>query len=326
MSQILELSAFEIASKIKAGELSATEVTLAAIAQIEATEPKIKAYLTVTRDSALSEAEVIDRAIAAGGPVGPLAGVPVALKDNLCTNGIRTTAGSKILDNFIPPYDATVVQMLHSAGAISVGKANCDEFAMGSSTENSGFGPSRNPWNTETVPGGSSGGSAAAVAAGSATIALGSDTGGSIRQPASLCGVVGMKPTYGLVSRYGLIAYASSLDQIGPFSRTVKDTALTLNAIVGYDPHDSTSLNRPAEDYTAACQNDVKGLRIGIPKEFFGSGVTKEVSNLIHAAIKQLCDMGATAEECSLPTSDYSLASSYIIAPAEASSNLARFD
>jgi aspartyl-tRNA(Asn)/glutamyl-tRNA(Gln) amidotransferase subunit A len=250
----------------------------------------------------------------------------VALKDNLCTTGVRTTAGSKILYNFVPPYDATVVARLRAAGAVFVGKANLDEFAMGSSTENSGFHTTRNPWDLERVPGGSSGGSAAAVAARECLVALGSDTGGSIRQPAALCGVVGLKPTYGRVSRYGLIAYASSLDQIGPLGKDVLDCALTLNAIAGHDPSDSTSTAVPVPDFTAACRADVKGLRIGVPKEFFAQGVSSEVSATVRAAIDKLVELGATAEECSLPSIDYCLAAYYILAPAEASSNLARFD
>ena len=249
-----------------------------------------------------------------------------ALKDNICTRGIRTTCGSRILPNFVPPYDATVVSRLNDAGAVLIGKANCDEFAMGSSTENSGYGPSHNPWDMTRVPGGSSGGSAAAVAAGETAVALGSDTGGSVRQPAAFCGVVGLKPTYGRVSRYGLVAYASSLDQIGPITRTVEDAALVMNAIAGHDPLDSTSLKVEVPDYRSACQSDVKGLRIGIPKEYFGEGVDGAVSQLVRKAIEKICELGVVAEECSLPSTEYALAAYYIIAPAEASSNLARFD
>ncbi len=326
MPDLHTLTAQQIAALVQQREISAREVAEAALTRIEAVEPAVKALLTVTPEVALAQADAIDQAIARGEAAGPLAGVPVALKDNLCTTGVRTTCGSRILGNFVPPYDATVAARLAAAGAVLVGKANCDEFAMGSSTENSAFGPSRNPWNPGYVPGGSSGGSAAAVAACETPIALGSDTGGSIRQPASLCGVVGLKPTYGLVSRYGLVAYASSLDQIGPFARTVRDAAVTLSAIAGKDPMDSTSVDLPVPDFAAACGGDVKGLRIGVPREYFAEGVEPEVAALVRAAIERLCDLGATAEECSLPTTDYCLAAYYIIAPAEASSNLARFD
>ena len=322
----MEGTAQELRERIVRGEVSAREVTEATLARIEAVEDKVKAFLTVTPELALAQADAIDSARQAGETLPPLAGISLALKDNLCTNGVKTTAGSKILYNFVPPYDATVVARLRVAGAIFVGKANLDEFAMGSSTENSGFHTSRNPWDTERVPGGSSGGSAAAVAAQEAFLALGSDTGGSIRQPASFCGIVGMKPTYGRVSRYGLIAYASSLDQIGPLGRSVLDCALLLNVIAGHDPLDSTSAKLPVPDFTAACGEDVKGLRIGIPKEFFGQGVTSEVAATVRTAIEKLTALGATAEECSLPSIEYALAAYYIIAPAECSSNLARFD
>ena len=328
MTALYELTAHEQSLKLASKEISARELTLAHLARIEAVEPSVKAFLAITPEVALAQADAVDAKRIAGEPLAPLAGIPVALKDNLCTIGTTTTAGSKILHNFVPPYDATVVQKLKSAGAVFVGKANLDEFAMGSSTENSGFHTSRNPWDTERVPGGSSGGSAAAVAACEASVSLGSDTGGSIRQPASLCGVVGLKPTYGRVSRYGLIAYASSLDQIGPFGRDVTDCALLLNVIAGHDPLDTTCNNLPIPDYTANLTLDanVKGLRIGVPKEFFGAGVTSEVAALVRAAIDQLVSLGATAEECSLPATEYALASYYIIAPAECSSNLARFD
>jgi aspartyl-tRNA(Asn)/glutamyl-tRNA(Gln) amidotransferase subunit A len=320
------MTACELGALMEKKDLSARELAEATLARIEAVEPKVKAYLTVTGEQALKQADAVDERRAAGETLGPLAGIPLALKDNLCTRGIRTTCGSKILDNFVPPYDATTVARLNAHGAIMAGKANCDEFAMGSSTENSGYGPSRNPWDITRVPGGSSGGSSAAVAAGEAVLGLGSDTGGSIRQPAALCGIVGLKPTYGRVSRYGLVAYASSLDQIGPFARTVEDAALLLNAIAGHDANDSTAVNLPVPDYTAACVSDVKGLRIGVPKEFFGAGVDHRIAALVRDAVELLCGLGATAEECSLPYTDYSLASYYIIAPAEASSNLARYD
>jgi aspartyl-tRNA(Asn)/glutamyl-tRNA(Gln) amidotransferase subunit A len=326
VAELYDLTARELSARIRRKEVSAREVAKAALTRIEAVEPLLSAYLTVTRDHALAQADGVDRSIAAGEAVGPLAGVPLALKDNLCTRGIRTTCGSRILPNFVPPYDATVVTRLREAGALLTGKTNCDEFAMGSSTENSGYGPSRNPWDTSRVPGGSSGGSAVAVAASEAVVALGSDTGGSIRQPAALCGVVGLKPTYGRVSRSGLVAYASSLDQNGPFARTVEDAALVLNAIAGHDPLDSTSVDLPVPDYLQACRADVKGLRVGVPKEFFGEGVDPQVSSVVREAIEKLCALGATAEECSLPSTEYALAAYYIIAPAEASSNLARYD
>ncbi|HZO90797.1 MAG TPA: Asp-tRNA(Asn)/Glu-tRNA(Gln) amidotransferase subunit GatA [Chthonomonadaceae bacterium] len=326
MSELIDLTAHEARERIAGGQISARELTEAALARIQVVEERVRAFLTVTPELALSQAEALDARRAQGEALPSLAGIPVAIKDNICTTGVTTTAGSKILYNFVPPYDATVVTRLRRAGAVFVGKANCDEFAMGSSTENSGFHTTRNPWDLERVPGGSSGGSAAAVAAEEACLALGSDTGGSIRQPASLCGVVGLKPTYGRVSRYGLIAYASSLDQIGPFGKDVTDCALLLNAIAGHDALDSTSTNVPVPDFTAACRPDVKGLRIGVPKEFFAQGVTPEVAATVRAAVDKLVELGATAEECSLPSIEYCLAAYYIIAPAEASSNLARFD
>jgi len=326
MSELYELTAHEASKKLASREISARELTESALSRIDAVENRIKAFITLTPKNALAQADAIDEKRTKGETLPPLAGIPIALKDNLCTTGVKTTAGSKILYNFIPPYDATVVSKLLTAGAISVGKTNLDEFAMGSSTENSGYHTSHNPWDTSRVPGGSSGGSAAAVAAQEAFIALGSDTGGSIRQPAALCGIVGMKPTYGRVSRYGLIAYASSLDQIGPLSKDVLDCALMLNAICGHDPSDSTSTATEVPDFTAACRSDVSGLRIGIPKEYFGPGVLPEVAATVRAAIDRLTELGATAEECSLPTTDYGLAAYYIVAPAECSSNLARFD
>jgi aspartyl-tRNA(Asn)/glutamyl-tRNA(Gln) amidotransferase subunit A len=307
-------------------EVSAREIAESVFERIAAVEGRVRAYLTLTQDRAMQQAAAVDEKIARGEPVGPLAGIPLALKDNLCTRGIRTTCASRILHNFIPPYSATVVTRLLAGDCVLTGKTNCDEFAMGSSTENSGFGPSRNPWDVTRVPGGSSGGSAAAVAAGETVIALGSDTGGSIRQPAALCGIVGLKPTYGRVSRYGLVAYASSLDQIGPMARTVEDAALLLNVIAGKDEYDSTSVDVPVPDYTRSCRADVQGLRIGVPREFFAEGVDREVAACVRAAVDHLCSLGAAAEECSMPTIDYCLAAYYIIAPAEASSNLARYD
>ena len=326
MSTLYEMTARELSAQIADKQITAREVTESVLERIDQVEIGVNAYLSRTSDRALEQADAVDARIAKGEKLGPLAGIPIAIKDNMCTCGVRTTSGSKILHNFVPPYNATVVDRIEAAGTVCVGKANLDEFAMGSSTENSGFGPSRNPWNTDCVPGGSSGGSAAAVAAGEAIVALGSDTGGSIRQPASFCGLVGLKPTYGRVSRYGLIAYASSLDQIGPLTKTVEDTALVLNAIAGDDPLDSTCVNLLVPDYTGALRSDVKGLKIGVPKEFFGVGVDPAVSKLIREAVEKLCDMGAEAEECSLPSIEYCLAAYYIIAPAEASSNLARFD
>jgi aspartyl-tRNA(Asn)/glutamyl-tRNA(Gln) amidotransferase subunit A len=326
MSELYNLTARQAQEGLAKGEFSARELTEATLARIEAVEEKVKAFLTVMPEEARAQANAIDRRRAQGESLPPLAGLPLALKDNLCTKGTRTTAASKILHNFVPPYDATVVARLREAGAVIVGKANLDEFAMGSSTENSGFHTTRNPWNLACVPGGSSGGSAAAVAAGESLLALGSDTGGSIRLPAAYCGVVGMKPTYGRISRYGLIAYASSFDQIGPFGKTVEDCALLLQAIAGHDPLDSTSAHQPVPDYLEACRPDVKGLKIGVPKEYFGEGTTPEVASAIRAAVDKLVELGAVAEECSLPTTDYALAAYYILAPAECSSNLARFD
>ncbi|MGD1853737.1 MAG: Asp-tRNA(Asn)/Glu-tRNA(Gln) amidotransferase subunit GatA [Leptolyngbyaceae cyanobacterium] len=307
-------------------ERTAVEITQDYLDRLQALEPKLHSFLAVTADKALAQAEQVDAAIAAGTSLGPLAGIPIALKDNLCTKGIRTTCASKILDGFIPPYESTVTQRLAAAGAIFLGKTNMDEFAMGSSTENSAYQLTANPWDTSCVPGGSSGGSAAAVAADQAPIALGSDTGGSIRQPASYCGVVGMKPTYGLVSRFGLVAFASSLDQIGPFSRTVEDTAILLGAIAGHDTKDATSLNVKIPDYTQHLKTDLKGKRIGLVKETFGDGVDGDVAKAMDAAIEQMKQLGAEIVEISCPNFKYGLPTYYIIAPCEASSNLARYD
>ena len=326
MPHLHTLTAAEIVRAVTSGSVSARDVVDAFLQQIDAVEPAIKAFLTLTPEEARQRASELDARRSRGEPLGPLAGVPVAIKDNICTQSVRTTCASRILADFVPPYDATVVERLRQADAVLVGKTNCDEFAMGSSTENSAFGPTRNPWNLDCVPGGSSGGSAAAVAAQEVPVALGSDTGGSIRQPAALCGVVGLKPTYGRVSRYGLVAYASSLDQIGPFSRTVEDTALLLQVIGGHDPMDSTSVDMAVPDYAQACRPEVKGLRIGVPKEYFGQGVDTEVGETVSRAVEALCQLGAIAEECSLPHTDYALEAYYILAPAEASSNLARYD
>jgi len=307
-------------------EISSVELTREYLDHIREYEPKIKAFITITEDEALKQAEEVDKAIAQGEEIGPLAGIPMALKDNLCTEGIVTTCASQMLRDFNPPYDATVVSRLKAAGAVLVGKLNMDEFAMGSSTENSGYFPTANPWDLSRVPGGSSGGSAASVAAGEVPYSLGSDTGGSIRQPAAFCGVVGLKPTYGAVSRYGLVAFASSLDQIGPLTRTVEDNALVLNAIAGHDPLDSTSVPFNKPDYTQFLENNVRGLKIGVPKEFFGLGLKQEVAAVIEQAIKTFEQLGAKIEECSLPHMEYALPAYYIIAPAECSSNLARYD
>ncbi len=324
--ELAKLTCHEIHNLLKSKEITSLEVTSAVISRIEAVEPDVHAYITTTFEQALEQAKLVDKEILQGKELSPLAGIPIAIKDNMCTKGIRTTCGSKILHNFIPPYDAFVIQRLKEAGAIIIGKTNMDEFAMGSSTENSYFGPTRNPWNLDTVPGGSSGGSAAAVAADEAILALGSDTGGSIRQPAALCGVVGFKPTYGRVSRFGLIAFASSLDQIGPITKDVTDCALLSNVICGYDPQDSTSVNLPVPDFTKSLVNDISGFRIGVPKEYFIEGIHPEVKQGVEKAIGILEDLGAVRVEVSLPHTEYCVAVYYLIAPAEASSNLARYD
>lgn len=324
--ELIHQPAHELQKLLQSKEISCRELTQAVLDRTDAVEPSVQAYIRRLGAEALSQAEAMDRRIAQGETVTPFMGIPVALKDNLCTDGIETTCASKILKGFTPPYDATVVTRLRDAGAVFVGKANLDEFAMGSSTENSGFFTTRNPWDIARVPGGSSGGSTAAVAAGEAIAALGSDTGGSIRQPASFCGVVGMKPTYGRVSRYGLIAFASSLDQIGPITQDVTDCALMLNVISGHDSMDSTSIAQPVPDYATHLKPEVTGLRIGVPKEFFGQGVEAEISDAVRSALKVLEEMGATVEECSTPYAEYGLPVYYIIAPAEASSNLARYD
>jgi aspartyl-tRNA(Asn)/glutamyl-tRNA(Gln) amidotransferase subunit A len=319
-------SAFELRGRIEKGEVSCEEATRGALERIAALDRSIRAFVTVTEETALTQARALDGRRARGETLPALAGVPVALKDNFCTTGIKTTCGSRILDDWRPPYDATVTQRLVEAGACVVGKANMDEFAMGSSTENSGLFTTRNPWDLERVPGGSSGGSAAAVAAGMVPLAFGSDTGGSIRQPASLCGIVGLKPTYGRVSRYGLVAYASSLDQIGPLARTVRDVALAMNVIAAHDPLDNSSVDQPTPDYARALTDDVRGLRIGVPREYFAQGVDDAVRNAVYTALERLRDLGATWEEVSTPSVEYALPCYYIIAPAEASSNLARYD
>ena len=318
-------SALEISAAIRSGAMSARSVIEGALARIGEREADIHAFNTVTGDAALAAADAIDARVAAGDQMGPLAGVPVALKDNMCTTGVATTCSSKILEGWLPPYNATVVDRLVDAGAIVIGKCNLDEFAMGSSTENSAFGPTRNPLDLSRVPGGSSGGSAAAVAADFATVSLGSDTGGSIRQPASLCGVVGVKPTYGAVSRYGLVAFASSLDQIGPFSRTVADSAAVLDVIAGHDPRDSTSIQGPWTPVSNTLHDGVAGLRVGVISELLDC-MDVDVLERVHASLDALRAAGATVETVSVPATMYGLSAYYLIAPAEASSNLARYD
>ena len=323
------MSARGLAAAVRSGERSARSVVDEHLETIRSGEPEIHAFNLVLADEALAAADEVDRRVAAGEDPGPLAGVPVALKDNLCTRGVPTTCSSRILEGWLPPYDATVVERLAAAGAVVVGKTNLDEFAMGSSTENSAFGVTRNPLDLTRVPGGSSGGSAAAVAAGFAPLALGSDTGGSIRQPAALCGVVGVKPTYGAVSRYGLVAFASSLDQIGPFARTVSDAALLLETIGGHDPRDSTSIPEPAAGLTEVLGRGVEGLRIGVIKELSGDGlegIADDVRSRLGEAVSALDAAGATVETTSVPSTVYGLSAYYVIAPAEASSNLARYD
>ncbi len=307
------------------GEVSSVELTRAFLDRIGAVEERVRAYITVDRDAALAQAAAADRRIAEGN-AGPLTGIPISLKDVLCTEGMQTTAGSRILEGFVPPYDATVTARLKEAGAVILGKAAMDEFAMGSSSETCAFGAPRNPWDLERICGGSSGGSAAAVAACECLASIGSDTGGSIRQPASHCGIVGLKPTYGRVSRFGLLAYASSLDQLGPMTRDVADCALLLSVMSGHDPRDSTSVDEPVPDYGAALGRGVKGMRIGLPAEYFSAGLDPEVEEIVRRAAARLEEAGAELVEVSLPHTDYAVAAYYIIAPAEASSNLSRYD
>ena len=323
--EIFDLTIHELHQKLKAKELSSVEATRAMLARIEAVDSQVNAYITVTPEQALAEAEAADRRIAAG-DIAPLTGIPVGLKDIFITKGIRTTCGSKILNNFVPPYDGTAVARLKAQGAVIVGKLNQDEFAMGSSNESSYYGAVKNPWNLECTPGGSSGGSAAAIAARSATATLGTDTGGSIRQPASHCSCVGLKPTYGRVSRYGVIAYASSLDQVGPLTRDVTDAALLLGAVAGYDTLDSTSVDTPVPDYVAALGAGVKGMKIGLPAQYYIEGLDPEVKRAMDQAIDLYKSLGAEIVEVSLPHTEYAVATYYVIATAEASSNLARYD
>jgi aspartyl-tRNA(Asn)/glutamyl-tRNA(Gln) amidotransferase subunit A len=322
---LTELTIHELHERLRSGEISSVEATRAYLARIEATDDKLNAFITICPEEALAAAEAADRRIAEG-TADLLTGIPLALKDIFVTEGVRTTCASKILENFVPPYDGTAVARLKERGAVILGKLNMDEFAMGSSNENSAFGLVKNPWNLETVPGGSSGGSAAAVAARQAAGTFGTDTGGSIRQPASHCGVVGLKPTYGRVSRYGVIAYASSLDQVGPLARDVEDCAILLQAVAGYDPADSTSVDTPVPDYRAALRDGVQGLRIGLPREYFIEGLDPEVRGAVEAAIAIYRQLGAEIVEVGLPHTDYAVACYYLIATAEASSNLARYD
>ncbi|MDP6498102.1 MAG: Asp-tRNA(Asn)/Glu-tRNA(Gln) amidotransferase subunit GatA [Dehalococcoidia bacterium] len=325
MPELNWLSIEDAHAQLFSRQISSVELTQACLEQIDAVEDRVQSFLTLTPENALAQAEAADRMLAAG-EGGPLTGVPVQIKDVMCTEGVPTTCASRMLENFVPVYNATAVEKLMAQGAVMLGKGNMDEFAMGSSCENSAFHPTRNPWDLERVPGGSSGGAAASVAAGEAIYALGSDTGGSVRQPASLCGVVGLKPTYGLVSRYGLIAFASSFDQIGPVGRSAMDCALTLNAIAGHDPRDATSLKREPVDYAASLGQDIKGMRLGVPEEYFVDGMDPGTRQAIDAAVDVLEGLGASVRPVSLPTTRYALACYYIIAPSECSANLARYD
>src|SRR5262245_28554252 len=320
------LTLHEAAEKLRRREFSSEELTQAVLKDIADNDDKVRAYITLARDSALAQAREADEQLKHNEAASPVLGIPIALKDNFLTRGLRTTCASKILGDFIPPYDATSVKKLRGAGAVITGKTNLDEFAMGSSAENSAFFPTRNPWNLERIPGGSSGGSAAAVAADECIAALGTDTGGSIRQPAACCGIVGVKPTYGRVSRYGIIAFASSMDQVGPLAKDVRDAALLLEAVAGHDPADSTSATHPVPRYAETLTGDIKGLRLGIPKEYFVSGMQAEVEQAVRGAIGELEKHGAVIEEISLPHTEFAVAVYYLIATAEASSNLARYD
>mgnify|MGYP000908585702 FL=1 len=324
--EITELTVHELIEKLKNKELTSTEITQSYIDRIKEKEPEVQAFVTTLEDEAIKQAKEIDEKRATGEIENNLAGIPIGIKDNMCTKGIKTTCSSHMLENFVSPYDATVVEKLKSENLIDLGKLNMDEFAMGGSTEYSYFHKTYNPWNLNKVPGGSSGGSAAAVAANMVPWALGSDTGGSIRQPSSFCGVVGLKPTYGLISRYGLVAFASSLDQIGPITKDVEDSAILLNLIAGHDEKDTTSADIAKKDYTKNLKNNIKGKKIGVPKEFFGEGINAEVKEKLQEAIETYKELGAEVEEFSLDIAKYSLATYYIIACAEASSNLGRFD
>jgi aspartyl-tRNA(Asn)/glutamyl-tRNA(Gln) amidotransferase subunit A len=324
--ELCDRTAHELSAALSRGEITAVELAESSLRRVEQVDDQVKAFLTLTSQVALERAAELDTYLSTGAPQSPVAGIPIALKDVLTTNGIRTTCGSKILEDYVPPYDCTAWTRLSSAGSVLVGKTNCDEFAMGSSTENSAYGPVHNPWDLSTVPGGSSGGSAAAVAAGEVVWALGTDTGGSVRQPASLCGVVGLKPTYGLISRYGLIAFASSLDTVGTFTRSVRDAATLLGVLAGKDRHDATSLDAEPPDYLADIDKGVAGLRVGVVAEAFGEGVEPDVGASVRAAVDRLAGLGAHVGEASLPHAEYALSAYYLIAPSEASSNLARYD
>ena len=323
---LLNIPLAELIKDIKGGRVKSVELTRACLDRIKQLDPKIKAFVSVTETEALKRAEEIDAKIAKGEATGELAGIPIAIKDNMNIKGFKTTCSSKILENYVAPYDATVITKLKKADSVFLGKTNLDEFAMGSSTENSAFQTTKNPWNTDYISGGSSGGSAAAVSSAMAPLALGSDTGGSIRQPAACCGVVGLKPTYGRVSRFGLVAFASSLDQIGPFSRTVEDASLLLKVISGYDPKDSTSVDLPVPDYLSEIKKDLKGMKIGLPKEYFIDGMDKEVEKAVRDAVEVFKKLGAEIYEISLPNTKYAVSVYYLIATSEASANLARYD
>ena len=324
--KVHDLTIHELRHKLRRGDLTSTQLTQALFDRIEDTDGKIGSYLTVCRDRGMAEARAADERLANGDASSPLLGIPLTLKDVLLTEGVPTTCASRILQGFTPPFDATAVRRLREAGAVLLGKTNMDEFAMGSSTENSGFSLTRNPWDPDRVPGGSSGGSAAAVAAGQCVAALGTDTGGSIRQPAAFCGVVGLKPTYGRVSRFGVVAYASSLDQVGPIARDVSDCALVLQAIAGHDPADSTSVDAPVPDYPSELSRGASGLRVGVPGEYFAAGIQPEVEQAVRQGVREIEKAGAAVVEVSLPRTGYAVAAYYVIATAEASSNLARYD
>lgn len=325
--EIQAMTAFEIKKGIEEGKFTSEEIVKMLFERIKEVDPKVEAYITLCEEEAIKSAKIVDEKVRKGEKLGKFAGVPIAIKDNICTDGLKTTCASKILEDFIPPYDATVIKRLKEEDAVIIGKVNMDEFAMGSSTENSAFMKTKNPWDLQRVPGGSSGGSAAVVAAGIAPVSLGSDTGGSIRQPAAFCGIVGLKPTYGVVSRFGLVAFASSLDQIGPFGKTVEDCAMLLEVIAGEDKMDSTSVKEKYDtDYLSVLDGSVKGLKIGVPKEFFGKGLNEEIKASMESVMEKLREMGAEVEETSMPITEEGLSSYYIISSAEASSNLDRYD
>lgn len=323
---IYDLSIAQVSSMLKNGEISSSELTKASMERLKSIEPKLDSFLSITEELAMSQAKAVDEKRASGEALSDIAGIPMAIKDNICTKGIKTTCASKMLENFVPPYNATVVDRLFDKGAVLMGKTNLDEFAMGGSTENSAFKPTRNPWDTSRVPGGSSGGSAASVAGRQVFYALGSDTGGSVREPASFTGIVGLKPTYGRISRYGLVAFGSSLDQIGIFTRDVEDCAMVLAHMAGKDRMDGTSVDVPVPDYSGELAGDVKGMKVGVPKELLGEGVNQDVKNAIVAALEKLKEQGVEWEEISMPNLKHSIETYYIIAPCEASSNLARYD